>query len=529
MTETNPQTRSRLFNVLDYGAVGDGETDNTKAFSACLESIIKVGGGQMHLPSGVYKGRILIPSQVSSWLVIEITGEGQPVPAFGTIGSLSLTDNGTIIQSLETSGPAVISAIPDQDSPYGIFSMLCVVIRNMEVRTYDNPAIDGIDLQHVVQCRIENVVVNTVYCIQTSKPTHGTSGILTPACNNAALTILRNVVVTGYHNGIVVNEHTDGDNINLACNFNGLLFSFAHHASRFGRVCTQRCTNNITVTGKHGFCIQQLDIEIAGEHQKDNNNAWQATEFNINDPDNLGTADINYWVVEGDVGAVETFTRNGADSICARRIGSASIPEKPAENTINPAEATKIIKKTTQTAGTTTTPVKHSPEKTAETNTNPTKLPPAEKALNTSLKLKETNRRAEHRVRLDIKARIGLETDFPDVKISMKDDIIPCVISDLSIGGLKIIIYNYKVIPVNVRVRVYIQINKFKEITLLGVVRWRKMPPGTPAQLLGVEFLVPKKTILDQWIEYANSIIDNASPNDLVGETDDDPWTGIRG
>lgn len=134
---------------------------------------------------------------------------------------------------------------------------------------------------------------------------------------------MRNVVVTGYHTGILVNEHTDGDNINLASNLNGLEFVFAHHASRFGRVGAQRCTNAITVTGKHGFSIEQLDMEIAGKDQTDSVNEWQATEFNINDPKNLGTGDINYWAVEGNVGAIESLTRNGGASIRARRIGSA--------------------------------------------------------------------------------------------------------------------------------------------------------------------------------------------------------------
>jgi len=203
--------------------------------------------------------------------------------------------------------------------------MLCVVVRDIEVRTYDDPGIGGIDLAHVQQCRVENVVVNTgVYCVQASRPTHGTAGIVTPACNNAALTVLRNVVVTGYHTGIVVNEHTDGDNINLACNVNGLEFVFAHHASRFGRVGAQRCTNNITVTGAHGFSIEQLDMEVAGLGQTDSNNEWQATEYNINDPDNLGLADVNYWVVEGGVGATDMFTMNGGASIRARRIGAAA-------------------------------------------------------------------------------------------------------------------------------------------------------------------------------------------------------------
>jgi hypothetical protein len=170
---------------------------------------------------------------------------------------------------------------------------------------------------------LENVFINTgLYNVQASKPTHRTSGLITPANNNAALTILRNVIVTGYHTGITVNEHTDGDNINLASNINGLEFLFAHHASRFGRVGAQRCTNAITVTGKHGFSIEQLDMEMAGKGQTNSQNEWQATTSHLNDPENLGIADINYWTVEGGVGSVEKFTKNGGASVRARRIGS---------------------------------------------------------------------------------------------------------------------------------------------------------------------------------------------------------------
>ena len=329
MTASAGAAAGRVFDVRTYGAVGDDKTDNTAAFSACLKAVIEAGGGQMRLPAGVYRGRIAIPPfQASSWIVIEIVGEKQPAPVFGTIGAFPLLDNGTIVKSLSGSGPAVISAAPDPSSPYGDFSMLCVVVKDLEVRTYDDPAIGGIDLQYTQQCRIENVVINTgVYSVQASRPTHGTKGLITPACNNGALTILRNVVVTGYHTGIVVNEHTDGDNINLACNFNGLEFVFAYHASRFGRVCAQRCTHDIAVTGKHGFLIEQLDIEISGPGQTDDRNAWQTTAYNINDPDNLGIADINYWVVEGNVGMSEKFTRNGGASIRARRIGTAPAAE----------------------------------------------------------------------------------------------------------------------------------------------------------------------------------------------------------
>jgi len=318
----------RVFNVIDYGAAGDDQTDNTAAFSACLTAIIEAGGGRMFLPAGVYRGKIVIPAvsrPVPSWITVEIVGEVEPTPVFGTIGQFPLANHGTIVKSLSPTGPAVISASSSPDSLYGGFSAVNVVLKNLDVRTYDDPGIGGIDLHHALQCKLENVFVNTgVYNVRASKPTHGTSGLITPACNNDAWTVLRNVVVTGYHTGIMVNEHTDGDSIVVASNINGLHFVQAHHASRFARVGAYRNSNNITVTGAHGFSIEQLNIERPGQGQTDTENAWQAAVSDINDPENLGIADINYWVVIGGVGARDTFTRIGGASIQARRIGSAA-------------------------------------------------------------------------------------------------------------------------------------------------------------------------------------------------------------
>jgi hypothetical protein len=136
------------------------------------------------------------------------------------------------------------------------------------------------------------------------------------------------VGVTGYHTGILVNEHTDADNIVVASNVNGLEFLTNHHASRFGRVGTYRNTHHLTVSGRHGFSIEQMNTEQPGPGQTDTNNAWQTLVSDVNDPKNLGFGDINYWVVEGNVGAVEKFTRNGGASIRARRIGSAPAGSK---------------------------------------------------------------------------------------------------------------------------------------------------------------------------------------------------------
>ncbi|MCH7226091.1 glycosyl hydrolase family 28-related protein [Haloferula sp. A504] len=311
------------FNVTDYGAVGDDSTDNTAAFAKCIEKVIAAGGGRMYFPDGVYRGRIIIPPQGGpGWITIEIVGESEPTPVFGTIGSFPPQNGGTIVKSLETSGAAVISAPPG--NLYMGFSGVYVVIRNLNVRTYDNPRISGIDLNHAAQCRLENVVVSTgVYNVQASQPTHGKAGLVTPANNNAALTILRNVLVTGYDTGIVVNEHTDADNIVVASNIHGIKFNTANHASRFGRIGTYRNTHHVTVAGRHGFLIQQMNTEQPGPRQTNERNAWQKLVSDVNDPASLGTGDINYWVVVGNVGPVDTFTKIGGSGIRARRIGSA--------------------------------------------------------------------------------------------------------------------------------------------------------------------------------------------------------------
>ena len=316
-----------VFDARAYGAVGDDATDNTAAFSRCLAAVVAAGGGRMTLPTGVFRGRIIVPPinrPAPSWVSIEIVGETEPTPVFGTIGDFPLQNHGTIVKCLADAGPGVISVPRAPSSLYGGFSAVFVVLRNLDVRTSDNPGIDGVDLRFAMQAKLENVFINPgVYNVQTSRPTHETKGLITPACNNAALTILRQVVVTGYHTGIVVNEHTDADNLVVGSNVRGLEFAQAHHASRLGRVGAYRNSCHVAVTGKHGFSIAQLNTEFPGKGQTDPRNAWQTLECDVDDPRDLATADINYWAVKGNVGAVPDFILRGGANIRARRIGSA--------------------------------------------------------------------------------------------------------------------------------------------------------------------------------------------------------------
>ena len=113
---------------------------------------------------------------------------------FGTIGNFPLQNHGTIIKCLETSGPAVISASTAAKAMYINLSGVYVVLRNLDVRTDNNPAINGIDLANSAQCRLENIFINTgIYNVQASKPTHGTKALITPLTNNAWQTTINDV------------------------------------------------------------------------------------------------------------------------------------------------------------------------------------------------------------------------------------------------------------------------------------------------------------------------------------------------
>jgi hypothetical protein len=71
-----------LFNVVDYGAVGDMETENTKAFRAALNAAEEYGGGTVYVPGGAYRidGRLVIPTGVELRGVHDVpvyTGHGR--------------------------------------------------------------------------------------------------------------------------------------------------------------------------------------------------------------------------------------------------------------------------------------------------------------------------------------------------------------------------------------------------------------------------------------------------------------------
>ena len=83
--------RPRQINVLDFGAKGDGVTDDTAAIQKCLDEAAKKGGGVVYLPPAKYlvKGSIKVPVGVA------VKGAAQaPLAIDPLIGTVILATGG---------------------------------------------------------------------------------------------------------------------------------------------------------------------------------------------------------------------------------------------------------------------------------------------------------------------------------------------------------------------------------------------------------------------------------------------------
>ena len=91
------------FDVRQFGAVGDGKTDDTAAFQKALDAAAQAGGGTVHAPRGNYffAGHLNVPNAVT------LAGLWQSVPAHNGIRDQGLpkpTDDGTTFLITEGAG-----------------------------------------------------------------------------------------------------------------------------------------------------------------------------------------------------------------------------------------------------------------------------------------------------------------------------------------------------------------------------------------------------------------------------------------
>ncbi len=170
---------SKDYNILDYGATGDGVTLNTAAIQSTIDACSGLGGGRVLIPSGKYlSGTILLKSNVeihfehSSTLLGSPNKEDyptQPVPKYRSLrddsgfrsliyaegqSNIALTGNGTI--DGQGKNHPMIKGQDDENRPKNVLFISCQNVK-VEGLHFTNSAFWN---QHYLDC--EDVIVRGI-------------------------------------------------------------------------------------------------------------------------------------------------------------------------------------------------------------------------------------------------------------------------------------------------------------------------------------------------------------------------------
>lgn len=324
-----------LFNVMAYGATGNGSTDDTTAVQAAIDAAATAGGGVVYFPRGVYviggalqdtsrsNAQLLFPRLDyvdTEQVTIELRGEFAPPPIMSVVGSAPIPDGHSIIKGTLNTASGTAPSLIGAWGPSGTidsFSNVHVVLRNLTFRMPGNPQLTACNLQNVASVDVDRVVVDCggYYVQGLTEPTTAASyGMRLPANHNGANTRIGTVDVIGFYNGYLFGEHTLGEHVKAwGCKV-AFVFVAADHASYFSRMMAVHCEKVLTATGEHYVDIGQLNIEHA-------TTGWWITDYDIDDSSNYLNGDLAWHVVLAGTGQDNTFTVNGANNMRRKRIG----------------------------------------------------------------------------------------------------------------------------------------------------------------------------------------------------------------
>lgn len=282
-------------NVFDFGAKGDGVTDDTAAIQAAIDFTVSRGGGKILFPytKGGYRiaspaieefdgkpvrAQLIIPPDagniqfegempcrlLNSYIVrpLEAVNDNYDPTTFGTMR----TDNTRIFSDWEApeendpeARPWSILAAPEGTSCKGHFSVSHFSISNLEFRVPLNhdkmyPTQSAVNLQNVSRVNISDCQ----FCLNEQvgdtllgkelqpNPCH-TAGLIASGDQNDN-NVLRNVAAQGFRYGFVLGEHVVADYLYVHNCEEGITFHDCSHLSVLNHIVAQHNTVILSTT-----------------------------------------------------------------------------------------------------------------------------------------------------------------------------------------------------------------------------------------------------------------------------------------
>jgi hypothetical protein len=191
-------TWTGIINVTDFGAAGDGLTDDTAAIQTAIDTA--AAGGCIFFPAGRYRVTTLV---IAKPLTLQGTGANSyNADLFGSATWSRPLESGSMIESAAVSG-AVISFVPAHVEPLNVRDV-CIKGLGGAARTTVGIALSTA-AHHTARCLWSNVTFLNLH-----------TGLSMAGCQDCVFT---NVVVNGCHTGVSLGLNS---NQNVFCQLNAM-------------------------------------------------------------------------------------------------------------------------------------------------------------------------------------------------------------------------------------------------------------------------------------------------------------------
>lgn len=309
----------------DFGAVGDGVTDDTGAFQDVIDLAVSSGDSiRVRLHAKTYAVTTLVfPTRAltNEMLVVEFVGaQGPPQFPYAPGDGINMAG--------PTSGSIILGdGSADVFNGGASFRNFNLHLTDVIVRMPANPSHSAVNARFLTGLELDNVLIDVPgnWGTGITQPTHSASyGLDAPGLQNSGHVRVKDCTVVGYYTGIRHSEHFDASSVTIYKCIQAVQIARGYHSAHYDRLMVLWCPTPFVVdtSGSVGIPMPFLTAdEINFEDDAPGN--WWSLSTHFTDATNLLNGVVTVHRVLAGVGVDTTIVLSGAANL---RINEQGVP-----------------------------------------------------------------------------------------------------------------------------------------------------------------------------------------------------------